>query len=182
VGEAYRAVGRSILTTARLLARLRLHLPRRHVGMRLRFPAGTSARVYRETALDGPEPADPCLLVVEFRVRGIRGRVAHALFRAGSLVNTPLFVGFPGFVSKLWVADDGHGVYRGVYDWDGPPRAEAYARALWRLLALVSSRGSIGYRVYPGLRRRDVLAEPDALGKGLPVTAVGGGSPPVGVA
>jgi hypothetical protein len=28
------------------------------------------------------------------------------LFRAESLLNTPLFVGFPGFVSKLWLAHD----------------------------------------------------------------------------
>ena len=35
-----------------------------------------------------------------------------------SLLNTPFFVGFPGFVSKLWLANDEHGVYRGLYRWD----------------------------------------------------------------
>ena len=43
-----------------------------------------------------------------------------------------------------------HGVYRGLYEWDGPAQAEAYARALWRVLALVSVRGSIHDRLGPG--------------------------------
>ena len=136
-GVAWRAVARCMATTAVLLARRRIHLPPRHVGTRLRFADGTAARVYRETVVDGAGPADPCVLVVEFRLRAVRGW-GHALFRWESLLNTPLFVGFPGFVSKLWLAHDEHGVYRGLYEWDGPARAEAYARSLWRVLALVS--------------------------------------------
>lgn len=87
----------------------------------------------------------------------MRGR-GHALFQRESLLNTLLFVGFPGFVSKLWLANDERGRYRGLYEWDGPELAENYARALWRVLALVSEPGSIHYAVLPGLRR-DVLLE-----------------------
>jgi hypothetical protein len=47
--------------------------------------------------------------------------------------------------------------------WDGPARAEAYARALWRVLALVSVPGSIHYVVLPGLRRDELLARPQVL-------------------
>jgi hypothetical protein len=85
------------------------------------------------------------------------------VFRIESILNTPLFVGFPGFVSKLWLAHDRHGLYRGLYEWDGADRAEAYARSLWRVLALVSEKGSIGYRLLPGLRRDDVLGETAVL-------------------
>jgi hypothetical protein len=147
-----------------------VHLPTEHVGTELHFADGTSARVYRETVVDRPAPLDPCVLVVEFRLRAVRGR-GHAVFRAVSLLNTPLFVGFPGFVSKLWVAHDAHGIYRGVYEWDGPGRAEAYARALWRVLALVSSAGSIHYRVVPGIRRSDLLAQPATLDREGPARA-----------
>ena len=164
VAAALRDVVRCIVTTAVLLARRRVHLPRQHVGRKLGFADGTSATVYRETVVDRPEPADPCVLVVEFRLRAVRGR-GHAVFRWESLLNTPLFVGFPGFVSKLWLANDAHGVYRGVYEWDGPARAEAYARALWRVLALVSVPGSIHYRVVTGVRRSDLLANPELLGR-----------------
>ena len=136
-----------------------MHLPSQRVGTRLRFADGTSARVYRETAVDRGATADPCVLVVEFRLRAVRGR-GHAVFRWESLLNTPLFVGFPGFVSKLWLADDERGRYRGLYEWDGPRLAENYARALWRVLALVSARGSIHYAVLPGLRRDELLDRP----------------------
>ena len=97
-GVAWRAVARCVTTTAVLLARRRVHLPRRHVGMRVRFADGSRSVVYR-----------------------------------------------------------------GLYEWDGPAHAESYARSLWRVLALVSVRGSIHYRVLPGLRRDVLLARPDLL-------------------
>ena len=157
---ALRALAGCLTNTARLLWQRRMHLPRGRVGMRLRFGDGTSARVYRETAVDREPALDPCVLVVEFRLRAVRGG-GHAAFRLESMLNTPLFAGFPGFVSKLWLADDERGRYRGVYEWDGLRLAENYARALWRVLALVSVRGSIHYVVLPGLRRDVLLDGPD---------------------
>ncbi|HEU5484824.1 MAG TPA: hypothetical protein VFU98_07955 [Microlunatus sp.] len=79
------------------------------------------------------------------------------------MLNTPLFVGFPGFVSKLWLTADQRGVYRGIYQWDGPQLAEHYARALWRVLELVSVRGSICYRVLPGADRDAMLDHPEGI-------------------
>ena len=149
-------------STARLLWRRRMHLPGGHVGMRLRFADGTSARVYRETVIDRHPTRDPCVLVVGFRLRAVRGW-GHAVFRGESLLNTPLFAGFPGLVSKLWLANDERGRYRGLYEWDDHKRAVAYARALWRVLALVSVPGSIHYVVLPGLRRDELLARPQIL-------------------
>jgi hypothetical protein len=127
------------------------------VGLRLCFADGTSARVYRETVADHGPVREPCVLVVEFRLRGVSGW-GHAAFRWESLLNTLLFAGFPGFVSKLWLAADGRDRYRGLYQWDGAGSAGHYARALWRVLALVSVPGSIHYIVLPGRRRDEVLA------------------------
>lgn len=149
---------RCIVKTAELLARHRIHQPSTLVGMRLHFADGTSARVYRDTIVDrDPAPSDPCVLVVEFSLRAVRGW-GHTLFRMESQLIVPLFVGYPGYVSKLWLANDQHGAYRGVYEWDGAERAEYYARCLWRVLALVSMPGSIHYHVLPGRRRDDLLA------------------------
>jgi hypothetical protein len=156
---ALRALAGCVVCTARLLWRHRVHLPAELVGTRLRFADGTSARVYRGTIVGRGVAEDPCVLVVEFRLRMVRGW-AHAAFRWESLLNTPLFVGFPGFASKLWLAHDQRGRYRGVYEWDGPRRADHYARALWRVLALVSVPGSIHYVILPGLRRDEFLARP----------------------
>lgn len=159
------ALLRCIASTVGLLAQRRIHLPRQHVGKWIRFADGTSARVYRETVVEG-SPQDPCALLVEFQLWtwAVRGRRTHTLFRWESLLNTPLFVGFPGFVSKLWLANDEHGVYRGIYEWDGPERAEHYARSLWRVLALGCEPGSIHYQVVPGVRRDAFLAAPHLLG------------------
>lgn len=120
-----------------------MHLPHANVGRLLRFANGSAAYVYPKTVVDRPSVSNPAVLVVGFRLRGIRGR-GHDLFRRESLLNTPLFVGFPGFVSKLWLANDENGVYRGLYQWDGALRAEHYARALWRVLALGQR-----FRLYP---------------------------------
>jgi len=159
---AVRAMAGCVGATVWLVWRRRLHLPSRRVGMRLRFADGTSAWVFRETVADRGATVDPSVLVVVFRLRAVRGR-GHSAFRRESLLNTSLFAGFPGFVSKLWLADDERGRYRGVYEWDGPRLAGNYARALWRVLALVSVRGSIHYVVLPGLRRDVLLARPEIL-------------------
>ncbi len=146
-----------------LLAMGRVHLSRDRQGLQVQFTDGTSARVYRETRLGSGLARHPCALVVVFRLRAVRGR-GHALFRAESLLNTPLFVGFPGFASKLWLTADERGRYRGVYEWDGREQAVHYARSLWRVLALVSVPGSIGYMVLPDLRREDLLSTSPTLG------------------
>ena len=140
-----------------------VHQPHDNVGRVIDFADGTSARVYRETVVERA-PKDPCFLAVCFQLRHVRGH-GHALFRHESLLNTPLFVGFPGFVSKLWLAHDERSAYRGLYEWDGAEAAESYARSLWRVLALVSVPGSIHYRVLPGLRRDEVLADPGLIGR-----------------
>lgn len=166
---AWVAVLRCALTTCWLLLRRRTHLRHDHIGLRLHFADGSSAPVYRETVVDRLHVFDPCLLVVEFRLRHIHGW-AHAAFRWESWLNTPLFVGFPGMVSKLWLAHDDNEVYRGVYEWDGPDQAEHYARCLWRVLALVSEPASIHYVVVPGVRRDDLLADPQLLDAVAPAT------------
>ena len=162
VRHAVLAVLRCVWTTLVLLAQRRIRQPTEHLGRLLHFADGSNATVYRETVVQRHPTAVPAVLIVEFRLRWVHGR-GHALFRAESLLNTPLFVGFPGFVSKLWLAHDENNVYRGIYEWDDPILAHAYARALWRVLALVSVPGSIHYVVLPGLQRDDLLVAPDLI-------------------
>ena len=156
-----------MLRTVVLLTQREISQPTDHVGHVLHFSDGSHGRVYRETIVRNAVTDDPVVLVVAFRLGWVRGW-GHALFRAESLLNTPLFVGFPGFVSKLWVAHDEDNVYRGVYQWNDAARAHAYVRALWWVLALVSERRSIHYVVLPGLRRDEVLADPTVLGGTAP--------------
>ncbi len=111
-------IARCAATTAVLIARGRLHRPHGNVGRRLAFADGTSAPVYRETVVDRPPLGQPVVLVVEFRMRFLNGRRGQAYFRLVSLLNTPLFAGFPGFATKLWMAADEEGKCRGLYEWD----------------------------------------------------------------
>ena len=160
--RAMRSLGACVLRTAALVRQREITEPRDRVGQVLRFADGSGGRIYRETILKQAAVDSPVVLVVAFRLRWVRGW-GHALFRAESLLNTPLFVGFPGFVSKLWLAHDENDVYRGFYQWDGSQLADAYVRALWWVLALVSVRGSIRYVVLPALGRDDVLRDPKVL-------------------
>ena len=166
-GRAGGALAASVGRSATLLWRGEIRQPRDRVGDVLHFADGSSGRVYRETQHRGPVVEDPATLIVRFRLRFVRGQ-GHPLFRAESLLNTPLFAGFPGFASKLWLAHDVNHTYRGVYEWDGPDRAESYVRSLWWALALVSERPSIGYVVIPGVRRDEVLRDPDVLAELAP--------------
>lgn len=165
--KAARAVLRCAARTVVLLAHHRVRQPKDHVGEIIHFADGSRARVYRETVVRRDPVEDPAALVVEFRLRGLRGR-GHALFRVESLCNTLLFAGSPGFVSKLWLENDENDVYRGVYEWDDPVLAHSYVRALWWVLALVSVPGSIHYVVVPGQHRDALVAGADMLDAGGP--------------
>jgi hypothetical protein len=160
-----RAYASCALATVVLLARHQLRLPKHNVGCELEFADGTVSRVYRETVRVGAPTRTPTLLVVQFQLRLVgHSRLMHALFRAESILNTPLFAGFPGFRSKLWVTDERTGVYRGVYEWDGADQAGNYAAAITALLRLLSVRGSVRSHLVPGARRDDFLRDPMIIG------------------
>lgn len=159
-----------MLRTGRLLLQRRIHLPRQNTGRQVAFANDSRAVVYRETVVESPATRDPAVLVVGFRLRLLRGR-AHRWFRVESILNTPLFVGFPGYVSKLWLTHDENGLYRGIYQWDGAEAAETYARTLWRVLALGSVPGSIHYRVLPGAHRDEFLLNVPAAQPGSAASA-----------
>jgi hypothetical protein len=150
-------IARCAVHTAGLLARHRLRLPKDHLGMRIRFGDGSTGKVYRETLASGRAVREPVVLMVEFRLKVLNGPAGQGYFRAVSLLNTPLFAGFTGFRSKLWLAADETDRYRGLYQWDGAELAVRYVRALWWPLALVSDRDSIHYRILDGVWRDDVL-------------------------
>jgi hypothetical protein len=157
----------SAAATGRLIAGGRLAQPGTHLAWRLVFADGTTSFVFRETALHGIPPADPAVLVVQFRLRMVgTSPLWHALFRRECVLHTPLFAGFQGFRSKLWLTDLRTGVYRGLYQWDGADLAVDYAATLTRLLRAVSVAGSVDHHVLPGIRRDDLLRDPARVSGG----------------
>ena len=162
VTSALRALIRCVGTTAVLLARRRIHLPARHVGR-----SGCASRTAPGPGLPGDRRRwrrrrDPCVLLVAFRLRAVRGW-GHTLFRWESVLNTPLFVGSPASppscgwptTSAAPTAGSTSGTGR-----SGPRPTPAPCGGCSRWCCVP---GSIHYRVLPGLRRDDVLAEPQLL-------------------
>jgi hypothetical protein len=151
----------SVLRSAALLSRRQLRSPPSWRAHPIAFADGTVSWVFRETVRRGTDTRRPALLVVRFRLRlARRSALLHACFRVESVLHTPLFAGFPGFRSKLWLTDQRTGVYRGVYEWDGADRARRYAVVLSALLRRISEVGSVDFHVVPGVHRDDALRDP----------------------
>jgi hypothetical protein len=122
------------------------------------FADGTTSTVFRETRVNGPLPADPVILVIRFRLAFLDDAgLLHAGFHRECLVHTPLFAGFPGFYSKLWLDDPDTRIYRGLYEWDGAKSACSYAECMVGLLRPLSNRGTCDFHVEPGYRRDEFL-------------------------
>jgi hypothetical protein len=159
--------GASVREWIRLSAGGRLRQPSEYVGARLTFADGTTSRVFRETRTVDVTTVNPTLLVIAFRLTFLGDlHPLHAGFRHECVLHTPLFAGFRGFRSKLWLDDEHTQVYRGVYQWDGEDDAVAYARRMVGLLAPFSNRHSARFRIVPGLSRLDYLHHPDASANG----------------
>jgi hypothetical protein len=151
----------------RMSAHHRLSRPVDHVGATLSFRDETTSRVFRETLVVGAATADPVLLVIRFRLAFLDDLgLLHAGFRRECLIHTPLFAGFRGFRSKLWLEDEDTRIYRGVYQWDGEKDAATYAARMVGLLAPFSNRGTARSHVVPGLSRSDYLVDPDVTAGG----------------
>ena len=154
--------GMSAREWMRMSAHHRLTRPADYVGAMLSFRDGTTSRVFRETLVVGATTADPVLLVIGFRLAFLDDLgPLHAGFRRECLIHAPLFAGFRGFRSKLWLADEDTRIYRGVYQWDGARDAASYAARMVGLLAPFSNRGTARSHVVPGLTRSDYLFDPD---------------------
>ncbi|HEX7291525.1 MAG TPA: hypothetical protein VF250_10405 [Conexibacter sp.] len=108
--------------------------------------------------------SDPTLLVIQFRLAALGGnRLLHAAFRRECVLHTPLFAGFAGFRSKLWIDDLETGVYRGVYQWQGSDLARHYAARMVALLTPFSNAGTARCRIVERVPRDEYLAHPDIV-------------------
>lgn len=151
----------------RMAAHHRLQRPHDLVGSTVKFVDGSTSRIFRETCVADAVTAEPVLLVIRFRLAFLGDVGAlHTGFRHECLIHTPLFAGFPGFRSKLWLEDVDARTYRGIYQWDGDDAAAAYAGRMVALLAPFSNRGTARWHIAPGLLRSAYLADPAATDGG----------------
>jgi hypothetical protein len=134
-------------------------MPREMVGREIVFADGTRSAIYRETAMRDVGTSPQVMLTVRFRLRLIgSSTVGHALFRFESLFNTLLFAAHLGFHTKLWLTDRATDYYRGIYEWQDPESAEAYAEILRVVLSPWVEIGSFAYRIIEGTPRPEFLS------------------------
>jgi hypothetical protein len=151
----------SVREWARMAGRHELIQPSDHVGARLAFADGTTSKVFRETRAVDFTMDEPTVLVIRFRLALLDDLAPlHRGFRHECVLHTPLFAGFPGFRSKLWLEDPKTRMYRGVYQWDGFEAAVAYAGRMVGLLAPFSNRHTARFHVARGVRLTDYLRDP----------------------
>jgi hypothetical protein len=100
---------------------------------------------------------EPCaVLVVGFRLKFIGSNpILHWLFQRICVISTPIWSGFRGFRTKLWMVDLQDKNYIGIYEWAGDENAHAYAEWLTEILRRLSTTGSVWYEIY----RNEDLAE-----------------------
>ena len=127
----------------------RLHFPRARVGKTITMPDGEDYVIFREVYLD-PTPSQPkqpgAIFIPHFHVARMSPK-ANQIF---SLLPIPLFVGLPGFRTKLWLLNKQNGDFAGLYQWDTVEDAENYARSqAMRYMTRRSVPGSVSYRVIP---------------------------------
>ncbi len=137
------------LKTLRYQLSGRLHLPKDQVGQVFVNADGQEFVIFRQTVLDpvSARTTPPAAIFrVRFRVPKIRWSD-----RFLTLLKSPLFVGLPGFRSKLWMVDAKNCTYQGVYEWDTLPDAENYAHSTsMGFMAFLAVPGEISYEIIAG--------------------------------
>jgi hypothetical protein len=139
-----------VATTHRYRASGRLHSPRGMIGQVFRNADGREYVIFRQTILD-PPPGQVQRPEAMFRVQFQVSRIVPWRDRLVIALKSPIFVGLPGFRSKLWMVDEKHCTYQGVYEWDRLEDAEAYVHsASMDFMTGVAVPGGISYEILPG--------------------------------
>lgn len=125
-----------------------LHLNIKKLGTKCKAKDNKTYTVFRETSSDKDYEGKEVTLVVAFRLFLIdRNTFLHWLFQKLSILNTPLWVGFPGFKTKFWMVDTKTQDYLGIYRYLGKQNAKEYAEYICAILRPVSIKGSVWYEI-----------------------------------
>jgi hypothetical protein len=139
-----------VVTTHRYMASGRLHSPRDMIGQVFRNADGRTYVIFRQTVLD-PAPGQARRPGAMFRVQFRVAKIVPPRDRLVIALKSPIFVALPGFRSKLWMVDEEHCTYQGVYEWDRLQDAEAYVHsASMDFMTRVAVPGGISYEILPG--------------------------------
>jgi hypothetical protein len=138
---------RSALKTLEYVLTGRLHFERHRLGQIVTADDGQSYTIFREIVVDPrrDQPEKSCaVFILHFRVTNLSPRLNRLLL----LLPIPLYVGFPGFRSKVYTINGSF--CQSIYEFDTVQDAEAYARsAALQFITRRSVPGSVSYKIIP---------------------------------
>lgn len=109
----------------------------------------TNYTVFRETESRDGSIDTFSVLIVGFRLRFLGSNpMLHWLFQRICIISTPIWSGFHGFRTKLWMVDRLTKNYLGIYEWAGDQNALAYVEWLVKILRPLSIAGSVWYEIH----------------------------------
>jgi hypothetical protein len=149
-----RTVGLSLVCVARtawLLVRGKLHIDHSQDGRWALLPDGRTYEIFRRTTSSAADEdaGELVTLAVWFHLRLVPAwaQRRRTIFERESILNTLLFAGFAGYVSKLWMVDPETNEFAGLYEWRGREEAERYAHYITSVLRPLSSHGRVGWEI-----------------------------------
>lgn len=75
-----------------------------------------------------------------------------------SFFQIPIFVGLPGFQSKLWTFDKENGVFQGVYQWKSPEHIHGYLNSFAvKFVKKKAVENTVDYKIYENTNLEEFL-------------------------
>ncbi|MBU1110149.1 hypothetical protein KKB83_00840 [Patescibacteria group bacterium] len=135
-----------------------LHLKFDRIGTAYNIKDRGSYQILRESINYLELDEEPVVLIVAFRMKFLgNSSFLHRLFLSLSILTTPVWSGFPGFHTKLWMVDPKTNNYLGAYQWYGEENAKVYQGFLLRLLNTLAVTNSISIDRHPKTDLEDFL-------------------------
>jgi len=137
----------SVFKTIGFVVTGRLHIPTRRIGEVVADEDGRQFTIFREVVVDPAkdQPEHPgAVLVLHFKVTNISPR----LNKFYSLLPLPLYIGDPGFRSKVFTINGED--CQSIYEWDTVQDAENYVNSMaLKTILMRAVPGSVSYKIVP---------------------------------
>jgi hypothetical protein len=135
----------SVFKTIGFVVTGRLHIPTQRIGEVITDEEGRQFTIFREVVVDPAkdQPEHPgAVLVLHFRVTNMSPK----LNKFYSLLPLPLYIGNPGFRSKLFTINGGN--CQPIYEWDTVQNAGNYVNSMaFKTILMRAVPGSVSYKI-----------------------------------
>ncbi len=135
------------LHTLLLFIEGRVHFIKEDVGKEFIAPDGMRFIIFRHVVISREHPLTPSTkFTVRFQLKNMTASQNVRFSRIPMMI----FMGFKGFCSKYWMADEATGTCQGIYEWQTVKDAENYSKSIaMRFMTKRSVEGSVSFSIVP---------------------------------